>query len=43
VAGQLIDADDVAEEEALLGDGRGVGHNWVPVLRGGSGGYSAAP
>ena len=34
VAGKLVDADDMLEQEALVGDGRRVGHAGSPTLRG---------
>ena len=42
VAGQLVDADDMVEQEALFVDGRRVGHRAPRTLRGWNGGYSAA-
>ena len=42
VAGQLVDADDMAEQESLFVDGRRVGHAGPRTLRCWNGGYSAA-
>ena len=42
VACQFLHADDVADQEFLLLDGRGVGHGGLSTLRCWNGGYSAA-